>query len=102
MPAAAQRRRSRPHSDTLADECSCEVVQVQTSSGELVEEHRERKEAEPPDLSRGGHASLSQACPTPHVEEFALRYDDASAPMAPSPRNLVEKLGDRGVCTLTW
>lgn len=57
MPAAAQKETFQTLlSDTLADECSCEVVQaVHDQLCELVEEHRERKEAEPlTPLQRGG------------------------------------------------
>ena len=55
MPAAAQKETFQTLlSDTLADECSCEVVQaVHDQLCELVEEHRERKEAEPLTLSKG-------------------------------------------------
>ena len=85
----------------LADECSCEVVQaVHDQLCELVEEHRERKEAEPLTLSKGAVKCVLKSCGVSdsHVEEFALRYDDAfGADMALSPRNLVEKQIE--VCT---
>ena len=67
---------------------------------ELVEEHRERKEAEPLTLSKGAVKCVLKSCGVSdsHVEEFALRYDDAfGADMALSPRNLVEKQIE--VCT---
>ncbi|MFR5810589.1 MAG: DUF4317 family protein, partial [Flavonifractor plautii] len=65
-----------------------------------VEEHRERKEAEPLTLSKGAVKCVLKSCGVSdsHVEEFALRYDDAfGADMALSPRNLVEKQIE--VCT---
>ena len=102
MPAAAQKETFQTLlSDTLADECSCEVVQaVHDQLCELVEEHRERKEAEPLTLSKGAVKCVLKSCGVSdsHVEEFALRYDDAfGADMALSPRNLVEKQIE--VCT---
>ena len=65
-----------------------------------MEEHRERKEAEPLTLSKGAVKCVLKSCGVSdsHVEEFALRYDDAfGADMALSPRNLVEKQIE--VCT---
>ena len=56
MPAAAQKETFQTLlSDTLADECSCEVVQaVHDQLCELVEEHRERKEAGALTSPKGG------------------------------------------------
>lgn len=101
MPAAAQKETFQTLlSDTLADECSCEVVQaVHDQLCELVEEHRERKEAEPLTLSKGAVKCVLKSCGVSdsHVEEFALRYDDAfGADMALSPRNPGGE-ADRGV-----
>ena len=95
MPAAAQKETFQTLlSDTLADECSCEVVQaVHDQLCELVEEHRERKEAEPLTLSKGAVKCVLKSCGVSdsHVEEFALRYDDAFGADADlSPRNLVD------------
>ena len=66
---------------------------------ELVEEHRERKEAEPLTLSKGAVKCVLKSCGVSdsHVEEFALRYDDAfGADMALQPPQSGGE-ADRGV-----
>ena len=82
-------------SDTLGDDCSCQVVQaVHDQLCELVEEHKERKEAEPLTLSRGAVKSVLKSCGLSEaaVEEFGLRYDDTfGEDAALNAQNLVER-----------
>lgn len=97
-PMPAEKQRETFHTllqDTLGEDCSCRVVQaVHDQLCGLVEEHKERKEEEPPALSKGAVKGVLRSCGLSDsaVEEFALRYDDAfGAETALNPRNLVER-----------
>ena len=95
MPAAAQREAFQTLlGDTLEEACSFEVVQaVQEQLCDLMEEHREQKEAEPLRLSKGAVKCVLKSCGVDdaRVETFDGRFDEAFGGDAQlSPRNLVD------------
>lgn len=95
MPAAEQKETF--HSilgETLADDCSYEVVQtVHERLCEMVEEHKANKEEEPLLISKRTVKGVLQSCGVPEerVEAFDEKYDDRfGADTEISPRNLVD------------
>lgn len=95
LPAALQKEAFQELlSETLEDECSCEVVQsVHDQLYALIEEHKESKDPAPLTISKEGMTRMitGSGVTEEKVEAFSERYDEAfGADTALSPRNLVE------------
>ncbi len=95
MPAARQKEQFQAIlSDTLADDCCLDVVQaVHEQLCEMIEEHKENKEAEPLTLSKGAVKCVLKSCGVSdsHLTAFEVQYDDTfGEDAALSPRNLVD------------
>lgn len=95
LPAALQKETFQELlSETLEDECSCEVVQsVHDQLYALIEEHKESKDPAPLTISKEGMTRMitGSGVTEEKVEAFSERYDEAfGADTALSPRNLVE------------
>ena len=80
--------------DTLGADCSLEVVQaVQEQLCQLIQEHKECRQAEPLTLSKGAVTCVLRSCGVSdrHAESFDGKYDEAFGPDAAlSPGNLVD------------
>lgn len=95
MPAARQKEHFQAIlSDALADDCCLDVVQaVHEQLCEMIEEHKENKEAEPLTLSKGAVKCVLKSCGVSdsHLTAFEVQYDDTfGEDAALSPRNLVD------------
>lgn len=96
MPAAEQKDTFQAVlAETLAEECSFEVVQsVDTTLREMIQEHKENKVEEPLMLSRGAvKAVLEQSgVSSERIEAFGEKLDEEfGADMEFSPKTLVDK-----------
>lgn len=80
--------------DTLAEDCSLEVVQaVHEQLATLIEEHKANKEPEPLVISKGTVNSVLETCGICHerVCDFGAEFDSQFGPDADlSPKNLVD------------
>lgn len=80
--------------ETLADQCSYEVVQaVQDTLCEMIETHKERREPDAPAVSKGEVKKLLSTCGVSedHTALFEEKYDDAfGAETALNPQNIVD------------
>lgn len=95
LPAARQKETFQELlSETLEDECRCEIVQsVHDQLYALMEEHKERNDPTPLTISKEGMKQLmsDSGVTEERVAAFSERYDEAfGADTALSPRNLVE------------
>lgn len=95
MPADAQKETFQSLlGETLAEDCSYEVVQaVHDQLCGMIEEHKANKEAEPLVLSKGTVKCVLKSCGVSdsHMEVFDGKYDEAFGEDARlSPRNLVD------------
>lgn len=95
MPASAQKETFQSLlGDTLGADCSLEVVQaVQEQLCQLIQEHKECRQAEPLTLSKGAVTCVLRSCGVSdrHAESFDGKYDEAFGPDAAlSPGNLVD------------
>lgn len=95
MPAAAQKEAFQSIlGDTIADDCSLEVVQaVHGQFTEMIEEHKANKEAEPLVVSKQTVKGVLESCGVPEtrVTAFEEKYDTAfGAETEISPRNLID------------
>jgi len=96
MPAAEQRETfDTVLGETLEEDCSLDVVQsVQERLQEMIQEHKERKEAEPLTLSVRTVKNVLEGCGVPEnrLEAFEEKYGEAfGADTELSPRNLVDR-----------
>ncbi|MEG2138373.1 MAG: DUF4317 domain-containing protein [Oscillospiraceae bacterium] len=95
MPAAAQKQTFETIlSDTLAEECSYEVVQaVHGQISQLIEEHKANKETEPLVMSKLAVKRVLTSCGISESREkaFDTEYDEAFGAEADlSPGNIVD------------
>lgn len=95
MPAVAQKETFQSVlAETLAEDCSYEVVQaVHEQLCGMIEEHKANKEAEPLVVSKGAVKCVLKSCGVSdsHVEVFDEKYDGAfGEDVQLSPRNLVD------------
>lgn len=95
MPAAAQKETFQSIlSDTIAEDCSMEVVQtVHGRLSDMIEEHKENKEEEPLVISRQTVKGVLESCGVPEarVTAFEEKYDtEFGADAEISPRNLID------------
>lgn len=95
MPAAVQKETFEAIlEDTLAEECSYEVVQaVHEHLCEMIEEHKERKEPEPLVISKGIVKNVLQTCGVDEacVNAFDEKYDEGfGADTDINPQNIVD------------
>lgn len=95
MPAAAQKEAFQSIlGDTLADDCSLDVVQaVHGQLCGMIEEHKANKEPEPLVISKGTVKRVLESCGVDNsrVAAFEEKYDtEFGAEADLSPRNLVD------------
>lgn len=95
MPAAEQKETFEAMlEDSLADQCSYEVVQaVHDQLCEMIIEHKANKEETPLTISKGTVKHVLQSCGVAdeHVTTFDEKYDEAYGEDADlSPKNLVD------------
>ncbi len=95
MPAAAQKETFQSVlGDTLAEDCSYEVVQaVHEQLCGIIEEHKARKETEPLVINRQTVKEVLESCGVSetHVAAFEEQYEaEFGADADLSPRNLVD------------
>ena len=95
MPAAAQKELFETVlSDSVADDCSLQVVQaVHEQLSGLIAEHKASKVREPLVVSKQTVKDVLESCGVSkaHMTAFEERYDDAfGADKAISPRNIVD------------
>ncbi len=93
MPAAEQKEVFEALlSDTLAEDCSLEVVQsVHEELRERIEEKKADRAAEPPTISRREVGAILKSCGVSpeHVEAFEDRYDEEFGAADLSAQNIV-------------
>ncbi len=95
MPAAVQKETFQSIlGDTIADDCSIEVVQaVHEQLSQMIEEHKINKEAEPLVISKKTVKGVLESCGVSedHVTAFEEKYDTAfGAETEISPRNIID------------
>lgn len=95
MPAAAQKETFQSIlGDTVADDCSYEVVQaVHGQLSGMIEEHKANKEAEPLVISKKTVKGVLESCGVSesHVTAFEEKYDaEFGADTEISPRNIID------------
>lgn len=95
MPAAAQKETFQSIlSDTVAEDCSLDVVQaVHEQLSEMIEEHKANKEADPLVISKETVKGVLESCgiPEARVTAFEEKYDtEFGADTEISPRNLID------------
>lgn len=95
MPAAAQKETFEAIlGDTVADDCSLQVVQtVHEQLADLIAEHKANKVREPLVVSKQTVRDVLESCGVSeaHMTAFEERYDDAfGADKEISPRNIVD------------
>jgi hypothetical protein len=95
MPADTQKETFQSMlSDTVADDCSFEVVQaVHEQLSGMIEEHKANKEAEPLVISKKTVKAVLESCGVsePHVTAFEEKYDaEFGADTEISPRNIID------------
>lgn len=95
MPAAVQKEIFQTIlSDTVADDCSYEVVQaVHEQLSGMIEEHKARKEPEPLVISKQTVKAVLESCGVsePRVTAFEEKYDaEFGADTEISPRNIID------------
>jgi len=95
MPAAAQKETFQSIlSDTVAEDCSLDVVQaVHEQLSEMIEEHKANKEADPLVISKETVKGVLESCgiPEARVTAFEEKYDtEFGANTEISPRNLID------------
>lgn len=95
MPAAEQKEKFESIlGETLAEECSYEVLQaVHGQLSDIIEDHKVNKEEEPLFISKSTVKSVLRGCGVsdPSVAAFDERYDtEFGAEAEISPRNIVE------------
>lgn len=95
MPAAEQKDTFRMIlSDTVADDCSLDVVQaVHGQISGMIEDHKANREDEPLVISKGTVKQVLQSCGVSddHVAQFEEKYDSAfGADTRISPQNIVD------------
>jgi hypothetical protein len=95
MPAAAQKEAFQSIlGDTVADDCSFEVVQaVHGQLSGMIEDHKANKEEEPLVISRKTVKSVLESCGVsqPHMAAFEEKYDaEFGAGTEISPRNIID------------
>lgn len=96
MPAAMQKETFQTVlSESLAEECSLETVQaVNQKLCQIMEGHKESKEAEPLKLSKQGMKQVLASCgvSAPHLTDFEESFDaQFGKETALSPANLAER-----------
>lgn len=81
-------------SDTVADDCSLDVVQAMHGQlSEMIEAHKENKEEEPLVISKKAVKGMLESCGVSesHVTAFEKKYDaDFGADTEISPQNLID------------
>ena len=95
MPAAAQKEAFQSIlGDTVADDCSFEVVQaVHGQLSGMIEDHKANKEEEPLVISRKTVKSVLESCGVSqsHMAAFEEKYDaEFGAGTEISPRNIID------------
>ena len=95
MPAAAQKETFQSLlSDTVADDCSFEVMQaVHGQLSGMIEEHKANKEEEPLKISKKTVKGVLSSCGVSdsHVTAFEEKYDaEFGADTEISPRNIID------------
>lgn len=95
MPAAAQKETFQSIlGDTVADDCSFEVVQaVHGQLSEMIEEHKANKEDDPLVISKKTVKSVLESCGVSqsHVTAFEEKYDsEFGVNTEISPRNIID------------
>lgn len=95
MPAAEQKETFQAIlENTLADDCSYEVVQaVHEQLTGMIEEHKANKESEPLVISKGTVKNVLKACEVAEsrIEKFEEKYDaEFGSDAALSPRNIID------------
>lgn len=95
MPAAAQKETFQSIlGDSVADDCSLDVVQaLHGQFSEMIEEHKANKEEEPPAVSKGTVTEILKSCDVPdsRVTEFQKKYDsEFGADSEICPQNLID------------
>lgn len=96
LPAALQKETFQTIlGDTLAEDCSYDVVQaVHEQLCGLIEEHKESKEEEPLTVSKGTVKRVLESCGVsePHVAAFEEKYDtEFGADADLNPQNIVDQ-----------
>ncbi len=95
MPAVAQKETFQAIlQDTLAEDCSLEVVQaVQGQLHEMIEEHKANKEEQPLSVSKSTVKTLLSSCEVPEsrITAFEEKFDaEFGADADISPKNIVD------------
>jgi hypothetical protein len=95
MPAAAQKETFESIlEDTIADDCSFEVVQaVHEQLSEMIEEHKKNKKEDPLVISKKTVKGVLESCGVsePRVTAFEEKYDtEFGANTEISPRNIID------------
>jgi hypothetical protein len=95
MPAAVQKEIFQSIlSDTIADDCSLDVVQaVHEQFAEMIEEHKTNKESEPPTVTKETVVHVLESCGVSkdRVTAFEEKYDtEFGENLQISPRNIID------------